>query len=277
LLAQMSEKAGVEHFGQEIRESAEEKAERIVLEELKRLGWTKQTPGRQRKGAPKKVQIALRLRRETTMTLAWIAQRLQWEPKHICRICFIGKAGIAADKVVNTKNRPLFRPCSLSSILMLKQFSFLVTVIGVVGLIACTKAPSSNIAKKKMLQRMENFYSFLIPTNITDLKVASQRFRNQLERSDNILTLIHFSANDAQVEEFMLSFSNRVTLLDKWKPEKQQELSKLAPWWNPEIYVSCDFFRLTKQSQKADGALQAYITATPSNHLIFMSSTVVER
>jgi hypothetical protein len=30
-----------------------------------------------RKGHRKKVEIALRLRRETTMTLAWIAQRLQ--------------------------------------------------------------------------------------------------------------------------------------------------------------------------------------------------------
>jgi hypothetical protein len=36
----------------------------------------KTMPAQRRKGDPEKVQIALRLRRETTMTLAWTAQRL---------------------------------------------------------------------------------------------------------------------------------------------------------------------------------------------------------
>jgi hypothetical protein len=44
--------------------------------ELKRLGWEEADLGRVRKGAPEKIKISLRLRRETTMTLAWIAQTL---------------------------------------------------------------------------------------------------------------------------------------------------------------------------------------------------------
>ena len=78
LLAQMVEKAqGDSHYGEELRESAEEKAERIVEQELKRLRWREEELARRRKGDLKKVQIARRLRSETTMTLKWIAQRLK--------------------------------------------------------------------------------------------------------------------------------------------------------------------------------------------------------
>src|SRR5258706_975176 len=76
LLAQMSAKAGREHYGPEIRESAEAKAERLVREELRRLRWDEAELKRRRKGDPEKLRIALRLREETTMTLSWIAQRL---------------------------------------------------------------------------------------------------------------------------------------------------------------------------------------------------------
>jgi len=89
LLAQMNEKRGAEHYGQEIRESAEEKAHRIVLEELRKLRWKEDHLGQRRKGDPAKVKIALRLRRETTMTLAWIAQRLQMGTKtHLCHLLY---------------------------------------------------------------------------------------------------------------------------------------------------------------------------------------------
>ena len=89
LLAQMTEKAGPEHFGQEIQESAEDKAQRIVTHELKRLGWKEQTFAEKRKGAPAKLQIALRLRRETTMTLAWIAKRLHMGTKtHLSHLLY---------------------------------------------------------------------------------------------------------------------------------------------------------------------------------------------
>jgi REP element-mobilizing transposase RayT len=76
LLAQVSEKAGKSHYGEELRESAEAKAERIVAKELRRLGWKEDELKRQRKGHRRKVQMARRLRAETTMSLKWIAERL---------------------------------------------------------------------------------------------------------------------------------------------------------------------------------------------------------
>jgi len=84
LLAQVSELAGPEHRGEDIRQSAEEKAERLVQEELGRLGWSGQNLAGRPKGDARKVRIAARLRQETTMTLAWIARRLQMgTPGHV--------------------------------------------------------------------------------------------------------------------------------------------------------------------------------------------------
>jgi hypothetical protein len=77
LLGQMAERVGASHYGAERQESGEEKAERIVVEELKRRRWQEANLTRRRKGDPEKVKIALRLRRESIMTLKWIAQRLQ--------------------------------------------------------------------------------------------------------------------------------------------------------------------------------------------------------
>jgi REP element-mobilizing transposase RayT len=76
LLAQVSEKAGKSHYGEELRESAAAKAEQIVAEELRRLGWKEDELKRQCKGHRRKVQMARRLRAETTMSLKWIAERL---------------------------------------------------------------------------------------------------------------------------------------------------------------------------------------------------------
>ena len=77
LLAQMAEQAGASHYGEELLESAEEKAQRIIAEEMKRLGWKEDDLRRHRKGDRRKVRIARRLRQETTMTLKWIADRLR--------------------------------------------------------------------------------------------------------------------------------------------------------------------------------------------------------
>ena len=71
----MRKKAGPEHYGKEIGESAEDKAQRLIGQALKKLGWKESAVTRLRKGDPKKIRIALCLRRETTMTSAWIAQR----------------------------------------------------------------------------------------------------------------------------------------------------------------------------------------------------------
>ena len=54
-----------------------QKAERIVREELGRMGWPEDELRGRSKGHPGKVVIARRLRQETTMSLQWIAERLQ--------------------------------------------------------------------------------------------------------------------------------------------------------------------------------------------------------
>jgi hypothetical protein len=73
----MAEQAGESHYGAEVRKSAEEKAERIVAGELKKLKWTEAELEGNRKGDVQKVRIARRLRKETTVTLKWIAHRLR--------------------------------------------------------------------------------------------------------------------------------------------------------------------------------------------------------
>ena len=77
LLTHVSDKLGRWHYGEAVQESARARAERIVAEELKRRKWDEQTLGARRKGDAEKVAIAQRLRDETTMTLAWVAERLR--------------------------------------------------------------------------------------------------------------------------------------------------------------------------------------------------------
>ena len=51
---------------------------------MARLGWGPAELAGRRKGDPRKVMIAARLRRETTMTLSWIAAPLQMgAPAHV--------------------------------------------------------------------------------------------------------------------------------------------------------------------------------------------------
>jgi hypothetical protein len=76
LLAQVSELATPKDGGEEIRQSAFAKAQRIAEEELTALGWSAQDLQGRPKSDPQKVRIAARLRRETTMTLEWIAEQL---------------------------------------------------------------------------------------------------------------------------------------------------------------------------------------------------------
>ena len=77
LLAQVGRQLGALHFGAERAESQALRAERLVEEDLKRLGWTEAVLAQRRKGDPEKVRLAQRLREETLVTLAWIAGRLQ--------------------------------------------------------------------------------------------------------------------------------------------------------------------------------------------------------
>jgi putative transposase len=77
LLASVSEKSGRWHYGEAVQESAEHRAERIVREELKKRKWDGKALAARPKGDAAKVVIAARLRRDTTVTLTWIADRLQ--------------------------------------------------------------------------------------------------------------------------------------------------------------------------------------------------------
>jgi len=77
LLARMDGRMGEHHDGAERQESAEEKAERLVRDGLKKAGWMEEDLRLGRKFDPVKIKLAARLRQETTMTLKWIAQRLQ--------------------------------------------------------------------------------------------------------------------------------------------------------------------------------------------------------
>jgi hypothetical protein len=58
-------------------ETAEAKAERIVAAELKRRRWREEDLAGRAKGDPGKVAMAARVRAETVVTVAWIAQRLK--------------------------------------------------------------------------------------------------------------------------------------------------------------------------------------------------------
>ena len=52
-----------------------------MTEELTKRGWDKNTLAERRKGDAGKLDIACRLRQETTVTLAWIAKRLEMGAK----------------------------------------------------------------------------------------------------------------------------------------------------------------------------------------------------
>jgi REP element-mobilizing transposase RayT len=77
LLAAAADRAGSSHYGSDRFDSSEERARRMIAEELKRLGWGESDLTRRRKGDRHKVALARRLRAETTMSLAWIAERLR--------------------------------------------------------------------------------------------------------------------------------------------------------------------------------------------------------
>ncbi len=76
MLERMAGKLGEHHAGELRRASAAARAERIVAEELQRLGWREAELAARRKGDPGKLAIAARLRRETTLTVKAIAARL---------------------------------------------------------------------------------------------------------------------------------------------------------------------------------------------------------
>ena len=76
MLQKMEGKLGDSHSGELRRETAQAKAGRIVGEELRRLGWKEKELAKRAKTDPGKLEMAARLRRETTLAIKEIAARV---------------------------------------------------------------------------------------------------------------------------------------------------------------------------------------------------------
>jgi putative transposase len=76
LLEQMEGLGGEYHHREELNESAAYRAQVIIKEELKKLKWKEEDLLDARKGDKRKLKMALRLRRETTLSLKEIAGSL---------------------------------------------------------------------------------------------------------------------------------------------------------------------------------------------------------
>ena len=93
LIEAMESRLGPEHYGEERRASAEAKAQCLVEEELRKMGWTEQSLEERPKGDKKKIRIAQRLRRETENTFEPLVVLDRSSPKMTMAL-------------INTKNRP---------------------------------------------------------------------------------------------------------------------------------------------------------------------------
>ena len=76
LLASVQTRPTESHHAATRSETTEEKARRLLNEELDKLGWTRAELARRPKGDARKIRIARRLRAETAVTLKWIAAQL---------------------------------------------------------------------------------------------------------------------------------------------------------------------------------------------------------
>jgi len=85
LLELIGDQRGEQHSGEEVRESEEQKAGRLIAQALKKLRWTADDLKNRRKGDAIKAGLANRLRAETTVTWPWIAQRLAMGHWHTAR------------------------------------------------------------------------------------------------------------------------------------------------------------------------------------------------
>jgi hypothetical protein len=77
MLRLMKGKLGESHSGELHRETAEQRANRTIAEELARRGWQESGLATRRRSDPDKLAIAARLRSETTLPIKWIAARVQ--------------------------------------------------------------------------------------------------------------------------------------------------------------------------------------------------------
>ena len=95
-LEELDGQVGEHHFGQMKLEVAEAKAERLVREELGRLGWQEVDLLSHRKRDPRKIRIAVRLRQQTTLSVKQIAARLHLGSPASASLCLLAAANTAA-------------------------------------------------------------------------------------------------------------------------------------------------------------------------------------
>jgi REP-associated tyrosine transposase len=76
MLKYVEAQKGQWHYGGELRESAEAKAERLIAQALRRGGVAEDQLAGWRRGHPWKLELARELRTQTTVTVGWLAQRL---------------------------------------------------------------------------------------------------------------------------------------------------------------------------------------------------------
>ena len=76
MLEKVEGRLGEHHSGELRCETVEEKAERIIGEELSRLGWSRAELAARRKNDPGKLALAARLCQETTLSSKGIAARV---------------------------------------------------------------------------------------------------------------------------------------------------------------------------------------------------------
>ena len=82
-------------YGAERAETGAARAERIVAEELQRLGWREADLGGLAKGDAGKVAVAIRLRAGTVMPVKWIAERLHMgAPGYVNLLLYRQRKGI---------------------------------------------------------------------------------------------------------------------------------------------------------------------------------------
>ncbi len=77
LLDRLTGSVSEHHHARERNETEEQKAEGMIKARLKQLRWTRSDLRARRKGDRQKVRLARELRAETTVSLKWIAQRLE--------------------------------------------------------------------------------------------------------------------------------------------------------------------------------------------------------
>jgi REP element-mobilizing transposase RayT len=88
-LEELDGQVGQHHFGQMRLEVAQAKAERILSEELRRLSWQETDLVSRRKRDPSKLEIAVRLRKETTLSVKEIAARLHLGTPGSASVCLL--------------------------------------------------------------------------------------------------------------------------------------------------------------------------------------------